>query len=220
MRTQTRKIYTFNELRKKAREHAIDVERARRENSPDVPWMYEIIDSLKAVFKAANLILKDWEIGGESSRSYVKVEFPQEEAGDLTGPRAMAWLENNLLGKLRVKTWAEAGGERRLYRHNSYPGGPRVGSMGIKDAMRYHYRVGEVPDCPLTGVAFDDTYLEVLKKELNGNKGITVKEAFEGLAQEASKMIQAEIDWELSDKGITEFLAGMGHEFLYNGDRR
>lgn len=206
MRTQTRKIYTFSELRKAGREHAIEVAKASRENSSDVPWMDEIMDSLKGLFKAVvGVDMSDWSVGPHSYRTHLKAVFYREEVENLSGPRAMAWLENNLLGRLRVED------------HGKGMRGNRQKAYKLKDALRYGYRIGSIPDCPFTGYCADDDLLDALRREVK--EGRTLKGAFQGLAEEAATLMEHEIDYYMSDESIIENLKGIGHEFLFNGDR-
>ena len=98
--TQTRNIYTVDELTPEA------FERAHEEycNSlQEIPWQAETIDSLKAVIKSAGLKLGDWSIGAYNRGNYLKVSGLSDESGKFTGKRAMAWIENNLFQHLRDK---------------------------------------------------------------------------------------------------------------------
>jgi hypothetical protein len=47
-----------------------------------------------------------------------------------------------------------------------------------------------MPSCPLTGVCFDETYLEEIKKSIAS--GDTLKEAFDSLATVASRLMEEE----------------------------
>lgn len=179
---KTVKIYTPSELKKKYPEgFETALEHFRNDNN-NIPWTDEIMDSLKALFKATNgVYLRDWSIDAYGY-SYVRVEFNQDEAGDLTGNRALAWLENNLLGDLRIpfqgkKRW-------NLSQYGQY------------------YRAGMIEPCPLTGICFDEDYIESLFKSIKA--GDTIKEAFENLANVASNLFQAEIEYQNSEENFLE----------------
>lgn len=181
---KTVKLYTPAELKKKNPEGFESALQHFRDGNNDIPWTDEIMDSLKALFKATNgVYLRDWSIDAYGY-SYVRVEFNQDEAGDLTGNRALAWLENNLLGDLRVN-------RSFLSRVKQYSG-------KWYDFTKY----GEIPSCPLTGVCFDEDYIESLLKSIKA--GDTLKEAFENLADVASKLFQAEIEGQDSEENFLE----------------
>jgi hypothetical protein len=100
MKIISTKVYTFDELSDKAKETA----RERYRNAQtEIPWQDETIESLKVLLKVAGIRLLDWSLGAYNQDNHIKIEIPGEpETGALSGGRAMAWLENNLLGKLRV----------------------------------------------------------------------------------------------------------------------
>lgn len=190
MKTIKIKAYTAKELRKKNPE---GFERAHEEYNNSVaeyiPWADEISESLKGLFKHTNGIsLRDWEIGAYSY-SYIKVEFSQDEAGELTGPRAMAWLENNLLADLRIpfcKMFENVGG------WNPTP------NRGVLSQYGKFYRPGMIHPCPFTGYCFDETLLESLQKDIqNGN---TLKESFENLADVTRKELETEMESQQSEE--------------------
>lgn len=210
MKTQIRKIYTFSELRKSAKEHAIEMERQSRQNDAEVPWMDEIMDSLKALFKAAGVEMKDWSIGPHDRGTRLVARFNREEVEDLSGPRAMAWLENNLMGGLRVSEGFNGSVWKKPNQFNDN------NRKTLKEALKYRYRIGQIPSCPLTGVYCDDDLLDALRKDVKD--GMTLKDAFQGLADEAAKLMEGELDSYYSDESIIEDLKGRGHSFIASGD--
>jgi hypothetical protein len=189
VRTIEVKLYKFEELGEKAKARALEDWKGKQ---TEIFWADETIDSLKALIKSAELKLKDWGIGAYS-HSYVRLESFEGE--DLTGKRALAWLENNLLAGLRIpyrgaKRW-------ELARYGSY------------------YRAGMIKPCPFTGYCADDDFLDELRKDIK--EGSTVKEAFEALADKARRMLENELDAQQSEEYFKEHADANDYEFTEDG---
>lgn len=189
MKTKTINIYTAAELK----EHCPEgFERAledwRESVQSDPAWVSEIMDSFEAVFKAAGLTLKDYSIGTDCT-------VAQFDGEGLTGKRASAWLENNLLAGLRIP-WS---GKRR-WKNAKYGRG---------------YRPGLIPPCPFTGWCFDEDLLDDLRDSIRG--GLSIKEAFEGLADKAAKLIEEEIEAQCSEDYFLDHADANGYEYTENG---
>lgn len=168
---KTIKVYTPAELKRKNPE---GFERAwesfKQDELCDLPWGGEIIDSLKATFKAAGLGKIHYEIGAYSY-SYVQFEM-DDDVRNLEGQRALAWLENNLLGSLRIPF---TGSQRwELSKYGKY------------------YRSGMIKPCPFTGVCFDEDMIESLLKDIKA--GDSLGDAFSNLASVAAKLMEAELE--------------------------
>lgn len=175
-------VYSPAELHKKNPEA---FERAKERfiqdecNAFGVPWQDEIMDSLKAIYKHSGIELKDWSISGDCpSQSDVRLEFPygygagEQEVRDLSGQRALAWIENNLLSKFRIK-------DNSMQKYNKgYPKGFRP------------YSIGNVKPCPFTGYCADDEFIDALLKSVKS--GDTLGEAYSNLAYVAGKMFENE----------------------------
>ena len=158
----------------------------------ETPWSDETIQSMKEVFKAAHIALREWSIDGNNPCcSYVKFDI-ETATGELTGQRAIAWLENNLFWKLRTP-W---------------------GIKKIKDRVTYRHAPGSIPGCPLTGYCADDDYLDALTKEIL--EGATIKESFERLAYVAGKILEGEIEYMQSEE---YFLENEYMEYTKDGKR-
>lgn len=144
----------------------------------------EIITSLKAVFEAAGVRLNDYEIDSNyPSYSYARFQFDQEEAEDLSGQRALAWLENNLFARLR---------ERR----------PFINRVKKYDHWYDFTKHNQIPDCPFTGVCYDDDFLDSLRDSIK--EGYDLKAAFNRLAIKAGEIEEAEWEYQLSEEYFLE----------------
>ena len=184
-------VYKFGELPAEIQEKLIERVRERRAGDSFLPWQDETFDSLKKVFETAGVSLRDYELSTYGSR----IRADLGDANDLTGARAFGWLENNLFSKLRMTR------ARYLARR--------------RENFGYGYRIGAIPDCPLTGYCADHDYLEDLKKSvLNGR---TLKEAFQDLAHVYEKLVSADLEQYTSESEIREFLESDDQEYTESG---
>lgn len=191
MKTKEIKIYKFSELSDTAKEKALN---DWRNKTGEIFWQEETLASFQKCVEMAGLKLVNWEIGAYSP-SFARIEDFQ--GADLTGPRAIAWLENNLLSRCRVP-WK--GPKRAEYR--KYGNG---------------YRPGQIKSCPFTGYCSDEDLLDSLKKDIRA--GSTVKEAFEALADVCRKILETELDYQNSAEYFEEHADANGYEFTEDGER-
>lgn len=148
------------------------------EGQDEIPWSDETIDSLKAIFKACRIQLLDWELGAESYRNFVR--FNMGDAAELSGQRAVGWLENNLYRPMRI---------------------PWHGAKRWK-ASKYGERAGNLPSCPLTGYCADDDYIDCLNQ--NVASGMTLQDAFSDLARECGRLLEAEAEAAVSEEAFLD----------------
>jgi len=104
MKTIKLEVYSAKELKEKqpkAFEKAY--ERFKQDQyTSGLAWGDEMLKSLKAVIELGGYRLKDYSLGDSSCRgNFIKLE--ERDCDDLSGKRAFAWLENNVLSKLRDK---------------------------------------------------------------------------------------------------------------------
>lgn len=188
---RTIKLYSPAELKKKNPQGFEKAHDWFRSTNDEIPWQREIIDSLKAVFKASNLDLRDYEISA-FSHSWLQFDCDSDVA-DLSGNRALAWLENNLLASLRIKFQPFG----RVDKEHQW-----VSTRATLSKYGQFYRAGMVPPCPFTGVCFDEDYLESLRNDIKS--GSTIKEAYKNLAHVAGKLFEAEIEQQNSEENFLE----------------
>lgn len=195
MRIKEIKLYKFDELEDDAKEKARDW--YREMSAEDSYPLDEMIDSLKALFKAAGIKLTNWSLGAYNQNNYVRFDLGDSE--NLTGKRALAWLENRLFNDLRI-TRAEYLKNRKAY-------------LGYGDG----YRIGKIQPCPLTGICYDEDFLDALKKAVKN--GDTLKDAFNSLADKCASMIEAELDYRNKDEQVEESINANEYEFTEDGRR-
>lgn len=192
MKTHTITTYSFEELSDEAKQHAV---KKWREHNYEIHWQDEIFDSLKAVYKAANITIRDYSLG-LCSYSYIKIDL-DEYIGDLTGARAFAWIENNLLHKLRISNTLE--NRKKHIKYGQY------------------YRIGMVKPCPFTGVCYDENFLSCITESIKS--GDSLKDIFtRRLIEEYVRILQAEYDDQNSDEYIIDTITANQYEFTENGE--
>jgi hypothetical protein len=125
------------------------------------------------------------------------------DCAELTGARAWAWLENVVLGPLRLP-WG-------------YMAAP--GPLGVdrRKNARYRQRPGKVPACPFTGYYTDETLLDSLRESLAA--GMSVGDAMLGLEAVILKVCEDELDYRTSEEAFIEKAEEEGWEFLVTGER-
>lgn len=193
-REEKRLLYTAHELKELFPEAFEKALKEYADSLSDIPWQDEAMDSLKAVFEKSGIKLTDWSIGSYNP-SYVR--FDMGEAGELSGKRAFAWLENNLLSKLRMPWTGKRRTETRRYRSG--------------------YRPGEVESCPLTGYCFDDDLIKALVDEVRS--GSTLKEAYNNLADVTRKQFEAEWEYATSEEGFLGTSEANHYEYDRHGNQ-
>lgn len=200
MRQETINIFKFNELSEDAKQKAIEEYRNNTLKHGDFHWISEIVDSLKGLFESFDSVhLTDYNLGSYNRNNRIKVSFDNEEAEDLRGKRALAYLENNLLNNIRIS--------RQAY------------LMNRKDYLRFgnSYRVGKIEPCPFTGYCADDDFLSSLLKDIK--KGFTLKESCLNLADKAAELIEAEEQSQLENDYISDTILANEYEFLQDGSQ-
>ena len=196
MKTVKIKTYSAAELKENFPE---GFERALTDNRNSVNesgafWTDEIIDSLKGLFSAASIDLKNYSIG---AYSYSSLDFEmEEETGLLFGARAGAWLENNLLAGLRVPF--------------SGPGRWKNAKYGV------YYRPGLIKPCPFTGVCFDENFLNCLREDIRG--GMNLKDSFRALADRAAKIMEEEHEEQSTEEYFLDAAEANDWNFRESGE--
>ena len=198
MRTYTIKIFKFSELSESAQAKAIE---SYRNNNFEIAWQDELFQSFKAVYKTANIKLLDYTLSPDFT-SYVKINLDKDDpVYNLTGSRAIAWLENNFLSKLRVT--------RNEYLKN------RKSNFGY--GYGYGYKIGKIKDCPLTGYYADDDLIACLIDSINS--GDCIGDTFtHRLVEKYCELLQNEYEWQNSNKYIAEHFECNEYEFLECGE--
>lgn len=187
------KIYKIEELEEGAKNRAIS-DYKNDSYKREISWQDELSDSFKKLFQIANITIKNYSLGLE--QSFVKFDM-DENTYKLNSARALAWLESNLLSKLRMS--------RTKYLANR------------KDNLKYGYKIGAIPECPLTGTCYDMDFLDSLKKNIL--EGSNLGDSFKYLANEYSRILDNEYTYQNTDEYIFEHMQANEYEFTESGKR-
>lgn len=196
MKTHTITTYSFNELSDEAKEKAL--EDYRENNCDEIFWQKEMVQSVLGLFDYCDgVTLKDYALGIQGS--YVKVSFEQDVA-HFDKRRAIAWLENNLLDKLRIPFTSYTIKTSKRFKYKGYG---------------EYYRAENIESCPFTGYCFDDDLIHYLIHEVK-NYG-DLESAFCGIAQEFEKHLLDEWEYMSSEEHIKTYFEDFDCQFLENG---
>jgi hypothetical protein len=165
----------------------------------------DLMGSLKGLFNACSGVrLADWNTGVCNRNNGLRVDFTGgrhydsgAEVSALSGPRAIAWLENNLLAGLRIGWTEKRRAELRKYGPLYYP--------------------GKIKPCPFTGMCYDDDLLSALVDNVRG--GMDLKAAFEDLADVAARLLELANDYQRTEEYFMDEAAANGREYDENGNR-
>lgn len=106
MRTVT-ETYTFDELSEKAKERCINEQRELVADDNSI----EMLDCMSSAMKAMNIKVDDYELDNDGS-GYINLSV-DDDAEDLEGVRAYAWIVNNCFsGAKKGKTFWKASKNR------------------------------------------------------------------------------------------------------------
>lgn len=191
MRTETRTIYSASELREKLPEAFERAHRRYCERLDNIPWQEETVQSLLELIKRTGYTVRNYSIGAYNRGNGLWLD--SKDCDELTGKRAWAWLETNLLEQLRVPV----AGKRRW------------------ELSKYGERAGSVPSCPLTGYCADEDYLDALRANIRA--GCSVKESLADLANTCAKLLEQEDKAQLQEDYFAEHADANGWEFDEEG---
>jgi hypothetical protein len=188
---ETIKVYDIHELKEQFPDVYEKVLEKWQNTTNEIPWVYEIVESLKKCFDAAGLALNDWSLGGQGS--YVKFTMPTywSELADCDmlveeyeGRRALNWLK-------------DAFGLKSVKRVNYVYEGRK----------RFRYEVtkldGKDWSCEFTGYCADHDYLDSLLDDVSKG-GCNLEDAFRNLADVCTRLIEQEEEYQRSEEYFLE----------------
>lgn len=169
----------------------------------------EIMGSLKAVFKHADIDLKDWSIS-DSSPSWVKLSIPtfwselaQDDllVDDYTGQKALAWVKNayDLKTVKRIEfTYVNDNGRKvKGFRYD----------ITKKDGQSW--------DCGFTGVCYDHDFIDSLLDDIKS--GCTLSDAYHNLADKAGALFYDEYKAQCEESYFVDHAEANDYQFLEDG---
>ncbi len=235
MRQITKTLYTAAELKIHAPGSFKTAQKAYQQDvAEDDFTANEIFDSLEGLFAAAGVRLYDYQLSAYG-RSYLRAEFPGEDAdkvSQLKGPRALAWIENHLLGPLRIpyislrvareREQERAGLYAQTWAKETTKEQRKTLLAQAKSLRRYtsrlHYKPGSVPDCPFTGTCYDQDFLGALIKDIEADGG-TLKSAFTCLADVFTKLLEDDQEYRSTEEAFIETAEANDWEYTEDGER-
>lgn len=126
------------------------------------------------------------------------------DGGDLSGPRAMTWIENNLLGPLR-REWVPI--TERVRRWDNYNGGRAILAYSWRDS-------GRVDENAITGTYADDALIAAVVDSVHN--GATVDGALMAMWKMACELLENEHEYHTSEDYFRE--AHDGYYYDHEGD--
>lgn len=196
--------YTIEELEEK---FPSGYDRAYREfvedESENIPWVDETLDSLKKTFETAGVNLKDYSLG--LSGSWVKFSIPtywselaevDELVDNYTGQRAVKWLKDAFdIHSIKLVHYKDDKGNNK---------------------NRYDlYNKGGTNWEGFTGYCADYDFVESLFMAIHD--GYCLEDAFRWLADEYEKIISNELEYATSEGNFKEMCEINGWKFLEDG---
>lgn len=205
MKTETITYYTFDELSPEAQERAIQDRREANWQEPFF-WSDEALESIKKGFNAFGCSIGRYSIQWDNSRqSNVPFSMP-ENAEELTGLRLRTWIINNAYSALR---------ERKPQGKYYFPEGSKKGRYPRRSRIIY-----TDTSCPFTGVCYDESFLDPIRKFIaQPDPRTTFEELMEDAINAVLKDVQSEIEYRYTDQGIREELGVNAYEYTENGIR-
>ena len=188
-RTIRTKVYKFEELSEQAKEKAIEW---YRNSDNDFCWSDEILETVKTALKHFDCKLSDWSIDWDNinrSSWSIKFEFNYED---------------------EVK---ELNGARLFkYIQNNY--------LKYYDKYKKEYRTDLLSgNCPFTGVCYDESFLDPIRKFMKKPDSTTFEELIEDATRSAFSDGCDEWEAQQTDEYITEQITANEYEFLVTGKK-
>jgi hypothetical protein len=212
-------VYSFSELSKEAKEVAINNFRSQ---GVDTDFIYD--DAYQTV-KKANELFNISE--ARSSWLDFSLNNIDDNIMDLKGLRLRTWLINNFNEQLYKRKFYTSIGDNKIINHpcikvNKYDilKGARVSSSNF-----YYSRIQKTNSCVLTGVCYDDDFLQPIYnfidnyKNFPSNKHQTFEDLIGYCFDSLKKSIDNEVDYRESDEAISEDIQANDYQFLESGEQ-
>lgn len=190
--TKTYNIYTFDELSERAKENCINEMRGTVADDNSV----EMLDCMSSAMKAMNIKVDDYEIDNDGS-GYINLSV-DDDAEDLEGIRAYAWIVNNCF----------AGVKKGKDFWKGYKS--RISNLESKNWMR---------NLPFSGVFYDEAVADAWDKWCdNLRKGLepSVEDFLDKLGYAYLNILAGEYD-AFDEDCAREIAEANEYEFLEDG---
>lgn len=175
-------VYNYEELSDAAKARARDAYREAGWAEPD-----HVSDSLRDSWNELRKYIMPW---ADSSN----------DVSNLSGPRAMAWVEHNVLAPLRIPIGSYKYNKRRR----------QLANYGR------HYRQGLVMPCPFTGICYDEIFIEKMVQWVH--EGHDLNSVYHWLEDEIAMIYEREREYYYSDEAVADVIITNGYEFTEDGE--
>ena len=204
---ETIKIYEFDELAEEVKRELINKEF----NNLDIDFIVdEWLNTVKEIGKLLGDQRPSYEIG-YACHNYLHYRNHSEPDEELTGIRAMKWIQNNWINYAYKGKYFSTP-FRKCEKSPEHP-------SGVYYKHRYSKITLELDNCPFTGVCYDCCFSEAwkeYKEEIKHGEQLTVSDFVSLLQEKLIEDISQEIDYRYSEKGIKEELRIK--EYYENGE--
>ena len=202
MRTVEVKVYSFEELTPEAQAKALDKVREFEQEFGMEPSVGDAVDTIKKAFDEFGINLKDWSIGTDRYRSFVRFDV-DEHVEELKGMRLRTWLLNN---------------HYNLFFQKKTYGKHKERANGKWSHDRYSKIIFVESSCPLTGVCYDEDFLDTFRAFIKKPNNSTLEDLLNSAADDIFKTLESEYEWRTSDEGIMETSDINDSEFTEYGE--
>lgn len=197
MRTVETQVFQFDELSDAAKEKARDWYRS----GDSYPWAEENRDSLEKFCEVFPVKARDWSYDAWNFSMDARATCDDETA-ELTGPRLLAYLQNN---------YAEVFSQAKRYSKGApYHPGVKVRKSRV---MR------EETSCPFTGDCMDESLLDPLRAFLKKPDGRNFADLLTDCLESWAKACQQDCEYQNSDESVEETIRANEYEFTEDGER-
>lgn len=195
MRQEVINIYKFDELPPEAQAKVIE-KWTEQNYEEQFFWANEALEAIKKGLDAFSCDLRDYSIDWSNPNgSYFKIRYP-ENAEELRGNRLRTWLINN----------ADTG---------TFTGPKKYRKIAKKRESRI---IKVESSCPFTGVCYDESFLDPIRKFIAHPDGRDLTDLMQGACRAVNKDTESEIDYQNTDAAIIETIQANDYEFDENGE--
>lgn len=210
MKTIEIQVFDFDELSDDAKETAIENYRNEIQHF-DYSWNEEIrllFDEIGTYFDCK------WE-SFDIANNDINVRYSfREDIAEMSGIRALKWLENNffpLVEKPKYREHLEGKRQQWPYKYRRYGSGIN----GFYTAI--YSTIFKQICCPFTGICFDDDFIQPFIEFRKKPNDTTIKELFESGFYSVMQSANADYEYTFTDEAIIETIRCNSYQFTKNG---
>jgi hypothetical protein len=209
------KVYRFNELKKPAKENAIDWYRHDRNEYFFDSDNTKVIETFESIISKI-VDIKEWSYGSFGYNDRVRFEFKDDTIENLTGLRLMKYLLNNFYTDFYSRIYIKLLSSKKYIQHKKIVSKPINDNGEFYNSYKLFQRESE--NCPLTGYCLDNALLQPIWDFIKQPKQITFKELLEQCFDAWIKACNNDIEYCNTDEFITEEIENNDYWWTNNGE--